>query len=75
MATLVVKNLPEPLHAQLKAHAQANHRSVTKEVVALIEQALKGQPRAALEPPPPLKLRDGPATIQWIEAAIHDGRE
>ena len=45
------------------------------EVIALIEQALKGAPRGTMTPPPPIKLRDGPATIEWIEAAINDGRE
>ena len=75
MPTLVVKNLPESLHERLKAHAQANHRAVTKEVVALIEQALKAPARTPVELPPPIKLRGGPATIEWIEAAINDGRE
>ena len=75
MATLVVRNLPEPLQAGLKARAEANHRSVTKEVIALIEQALKAQPQPRFELPPPIKLKDGPATIEWIEAAINHGRD
>jgi plasmid stability protein len=74
MPTLVVKNLPEVLHERLKAHAQANHRSVTKEVVSMIEQALKAPARAPVDLPPPIKLRSGPATSEWIEAAIQDGR-
>ncbi len=31
MTTLVIKNLPDGLHARLKEQAQRNHRSVTKE--------------------------------------------
>lgn len=75
MATLVVRNLPEPLQAGLKARAEANHRSVTKEVIALIEQALKGQPQPRFELPPPIKLKGGPLTIEQIEDAINEGRE
>lgn len=76
MSTLVVRNLPEPLQEQLKARAQANHRSVTKEVIALIEQALRNpQPATPRELPPPVKLRGGPLTIEQIEAAIEEGRD
>lgn len=37
MATLVIKNLPDALHRKLKERAKRNHRSLTKEAVALIE--------------------------------------
>ena len=76
MPTLVVKNLPEPLHARLKAQAQQHHRSMTKEVVALIEQGLLDAPsRKPLTLPPPIKLKGGPATTEWILAAIAEGRD
>jgi len=58
MSTLVVKNLPEQLHAQLKLRARRNHRSLTKEAIALIEQALSA-PRQPLKLSPPLRLRGG----------------
>jgi hypothetical protein len=78
MPTLVVKNLPEPLHERLKAQAQEHHRSMTKEVVALIEQGLLA-PRsksARARPLPPLvRLSTGPVTTEWIEAAIAEGRD
>jgi plasmid stability protein len=76
MSTLVVRNLPEPLQAQLKARALANHRSVNKEVVALIEQALQAPARSPVELPPPIKLRGGRMlSIEEIEAAIADGQK
>ena len=78
MPTLVVKNLPQPLHERLKAQAQQHHRSMTKEVVALIEQGLLA-PRSALAPvrplPPLVRLSTGPVTPEWIAAAIADGRD
>ena len=78
MPTLVVKNLPEPLHERLKAQAEQHHRSMTKEVIALIEQGLLA-PSATRRParplPPLVRLSTGPITTEWIEAAIAEGRD
>ena len=75
MSTLVVKNLPEQLHTQLKLRAQRNHRSLTKEAIALIEQALSAS-RQPLKLSPPLRLSGGyRPTIEDIEAAIAEGRD
>lgn len=74
MSTLVVKNIPDQLHAQLKRQAERNHRSVTKEVVSLIEAGVVAQ-KQKLELPPPLKLKSGKTlTIEEIGDAIIDGR-
>jgi antitoxin FitA-like protein len=70
MATLVIKNLPEELHAALKARAERHRRSLTKEAVTLIETALAVGPRAAPALPPPVKLKGGPLTTAEIEAWI-----
>ena len=76
MSTIVVKNLPDHLHALLKKRAQHNHRSMTKEVVHLIESGLGMAPPTARTLPPPVKLRSGRMlTIEDIEAAIADGQE
>jgi len=75
MSTLVVKNIPDQLHAQLKRQAQRNHRSVTKEVVSLIEAGVVAQ-KPKFKLPPPLKLKSGHMlTIEEIEDAIAEGRE
>lgn len=74
MATLVVKNFPEDLHEKLKHQAARNRRSVTKEVVTLIERSL-APPRVAPKLGPPIKLKGGPLTIEELEAAINNGRE
>lgn len=76
MPTLVVKNLPEPLHERLKAQAQQHHRSITKEAIYLLEQGLLAEGnRVPILLPPPYVLSSGPLTIEQIEAAIEDGRE
>jgi plasmid stability protein len=74
MSTLVLRNLPEDVHARLKAQAERNHRSVNKEAVMLIEQALVA-PRQALKLPFPIKLKGGPLSIDDIEGAIAEGRD
>ena len=75
MSTIVVRNLPDHLHALLKQRAEHNHRSMTKEVVYLIEAGLVGL--ATQRPlPPPVKLRSGRMlSIDDIESAVADGQE
>lgn len=73
MSTIVLKNVPDDIHARLKDRAQRNRRSVTKELLTMIEQGLTPT-RVAPQLPPPIKLKGGPLTIEEIEAAIEDGR-
>lgn len=76
MSTLVVKNVPEPLHEKLRAQALQNRRSLTQEAIHILEQALLAAPRRApIKLPPPIRLKGGPVTTEWIEAAINEGRE
>lgn len=76
MSTLVVKNVPDELHERLRERAQRNHRSVTKEAIVLLEQGmLAATERRPVKLPPPIKLKGGPVTTEWIEAAIAEGRD
>ena len=45
MATLTLRDVPDELHEWLKRQAEVHHRSVNKEIIALLE-TLRGQPRA-----------------------------
>lgn len=74
MSTLVIKNLPDNLHARLKDQAERHRRSVTKEVVTLIERGLAPS-RVAPVLPPPIKLKGGPLTTKEIEAWTAEGRD
>ena len=74
MSTLVIKNLPDALHARLKDQAERNRRSVTQEAISLIESGIV-LPRVAPTLPPPVKLKGGPLTTVDIDAAIDEGRE
>ncbi len=41
MATLYVRNFPDDLYEKLRDLAKANHRSLSAQVIVLIEEALK----------------------------------
>jgi plasmid stability protein len=76
MSTLVVKNLPDPLHDQLRQRALSNRRSVTQEAIHILEQGLSSAAlRAPVKLPPPYKLKGGPVTTEWILNAIREGRD
>ncbi len=76
MSALVIKNLPDHLHAQLKLQAQRNHRSLTKEAIQLLETGLAANTPIHAPLPPAIKLKGGHiATIDEIEDAIADGQK
>jgi plasmid stability protein len=74
MSTLVIKNLPDDLHARLRDQAERNRRSVTQEAISLIHVGLVAS-RAAPPLAPPIRLKGGPITTHEIETAIDEGRE
>ena len=72
MAGLVIKDLPVKLHRKLKQQAAKNHRSMTKELLVLLERALyeRTPPVAA---PQPFKGRIA-LTDKFIARARREGR-
>ncbi len=54
MATLQVKNVDDKLYRRLKANAAAEHRSLSQQVLAIIEEHLK----QAANPPIPRPITD-----------------
>ena len=71
MASILIKDIPADLHDRLRQAAQRDHRSLNKEVIALLEEALK--PRSVELPSP---IRGAFAlTPDWLERAISEGRE
>jgi plasmid stability protein len=47
MPTLTLKNIPEDLHARLKASAERNRRSLNSEILVRLEQGIS---RPVLDP-------------------------
>jgi antitoxin FitA len=65
MATLTIKNLPDPLYAQLKARAAEHRRSINSEAILAVERALSDA-----GPPDPTELlaalRRGRARLRGV---------
>ncbi len=72
MPSLVIKNLPEDIHHRLKVQAARHHRSMTREVIAILSEDL-GKP-AAYDLPAPFKGKF-PLTEEFIDKAKREGRE
>jgi plasmid stability protein len=72
MTALVIKDLPDVLHQRLKQQARFHHRSMTKEAIALLEEALMPFPPTDL--PPPIALKK-PLADEMLIQAKEDGRE
>lgn len=73
MSTLVIKNLPEDLHARLREQAERNRRSVTMEVITLIERGVTHK-RVPPTLSPPIRLKGGPISDRDIETWKKRGR-
>jgi len=73
MPGLVIKDLPAKLHRKLKEQAIRHHRSMTKEVLAVLERALSEADRPQ-EVPPPFKGSFA-LTDEFIDQARRAGRE
>ena len=71
MATLNIKNLPDPLYQKLQARAKRERRSVAQQVTEMLSRAL--------EEPAPLSILDlqglGKELWRGIDAAEHVERE
>jgi plasmid stability protein len=71
MASILIKDISPALHERLREAAERDHRSMNKEVIALLEAALGGPPA---DLPAPLRAAF-PLSSDWLERAIADGRE
>ena len=79
MPAITLKNIPEPLYAQLKAAATAHHRSLNSEILYCVERTLGiHQVNAAEQIEMARKLRARTAghhlTDQELDTYKRDGR-
>jgi len=72
MPSLLIKNISEELREKLKQQAEIHHRSMNKQVVSILEQALMKPGIGPL--PTPVKLKFRP-TDAWINKAKRWGRK
>jgi len=71
MSSLLIKNIPENLRKKLKEQAELNHRSMNKQAVSILEQALERPGIRQL--PPPVKAKVF-ITDKWLNRAKKEGR-
>ena len=76
MSALLIKNIPEELHQRLKTRATARGRSMAREVLWILEQAVSDRagppPLAAIDQ---LRVRGNKLLTQEIlDEARNDGR-
>jgi hypothetical protein len=71
MATLNIKNLPDPLYRKLRVRARRQRRSVAQEVIHLLTQAI--------DEPGPLSILElrglGKARWRGVDPSKHVARE
>jgi len=71
MAFVLIKNLHDELHQQLKEQAERHHRSLNKELIAIIETALRRPDTPDLPETVPLRK---PITQETLDHAREEGR-
>lgn len=75
MSGLLIKDFPPELHRKLKEEAVRHHRSMTRQALALLEQALSAPARNAADLlPKPLKLATQ-LDSDDVVAVIREGRD
>lgn len=76
MPGLMIRDLPTELHEQLKNRAKAHRRSLTAEVVIILEEALNDRAGSRrLEDVDRLRIRgERPLTQELLDAARETGR-
>jgi plasmid stability protein len=72
MSALLIKNMPPPLHERLRQRAAVHHRSMNREVIAILERELEQSTAAEL--PPPVKTLK-PISHEEIVQMIRDARD
>jgi len=69
---LLIKDLPPELHAKLKREAGRNHRSMNRQALVMLEQAMHLSAPPELPPPAKGKFL---LTDKWLKAAKREGRK
>lgn len=69
MPSFLIKDLPETLHEQLRLRAAERHRSMNREVIAILERELTPAPKLS----PPVELKE-PVDPEWIVSIVREAR-
>jgi hypothetical protein len=72
MPAIVLKSVPHELHRWLKGEAERNRRSMTQQLLLILEQA-RSRPLPPVPPPARIKTLK-PFTQVFLRKAIEEGR-
>lgn len=72
MPAVIIRDMQPQLHRRLKEKALLHHRSMNREILAILEKEVGTGPSRAL--PPPVKGIK-PADPKWIVKMIREDRE
>ena len=72
MPAIVVRDVPPVLHQRLKQEAERHHRSMNREIIAILEKELGATRSSSL--PEPIRLKK-PVDPRWIADMIREARE
>jgi hypothetical protein len=75
MSALLIKSIPPEIHQRLRLQAERHHRSMNREVLAILEERLEA-PLAMDLPPPikPLRPISGESIVKIVRRMREQGR-
>ena len=73
MTDLLIRQMPDELHARLKRSARTNRRSMNQEIIVLLEQSLAEEALQPTQLPPPLRGAF-PIDDEWLQQTRDEGR-
>ncbi len=72
MSAVVVRNLPPALHQKLKQEAARHHRSMNREIIAILEREMGGPVPAEA---PGAEVPSRPLTAAWVRETTREMRD
>ena len=72
MSAIIIRNIPPYLHGRLRQDAVLNHRSLTRHVIALLEEAVENRQNPGIKKPSRTTFKSTP---EFIARAKRMGRQ
>lgn len=72
MSAVVVRDLPTVLHRRLKQEAERHHRSMNREIIAILEKELDGPSPAGVRRP---VVPSRPLSAAWVRETTRNMRD
>ena len=73
MTDLLIRDIPDHIHLQIKIRAKQNYRSMSAEVLQVLHEVFGSDIEMPETPPEPLEGKF-PITDEWVQHAREEGR-